>query len=121
MTKKPSFKAEESQDNNRRAWVYHLSGKFVGTPACYSFLEDARENISTDFPHVVLVMSDLKIINSTGVGMIASLMTACKDGQGKLFVVDAPDSARRQLEVTRVWEFLTPVDNLDGLPANLDD
>ncbi len=120
MTKKPSFKAEGSQDNDRRAWVYHLSGKFVGTPACYSFLEDARDNISTDSPYVVLIMSELKIINSTGVGMIASLMTACNEGAGKLFVVDAPAGARRQLEVTRVWEFLTPVDNLDDLPVNLD-
>ena len=107
-------------DSERRAWVYTLKGKFVGTGDCYSFVEEARENITSENPHLVLIMSNISIINSTGVGMIASLMTASKDAKGKLYLVEAPDSARRQLEVTRVWDFLTPLDSLNDLPVNLD-
>ncbi len=120
MSKKPSFKVEQSMDSARKANVYHLNGKFVGTQECYSYLDEARENITAEAPHVVMDMSGVNIINSTGVGMIASLMTACKEAQGKLFLVNASDNARRQLEVTRVWEFLTPLGSLDELPSDLD-
>ncbi len=119
MSKKPSFVFEQSQDNQNRTWVYKLKGKLVGTPECYSFLEDARDKITTDTPNVALDMTGVTLTNSTGVGMIASLMTASKETKGRLFLVKAPDNARRQLEVTRVWEFLTPLNDLNELPANL--
>lgn len=120
LSKKPSFISEPLLDSERRAWIYNLKGKFVGTGDCYSFVEEAREKINSETPHIVLSMSDISIINSTGVGMIASLMTASKDAKGKLYLIEAPASARRQLEVTRVWDFLTPLDSPNDLPANLD-
>jgi len=119
MLKKLRFKIEKTLDSERRAWIYHLKGKFVGSQECYEFLEDTRGRIDTKTPNVVLLMSGITFINSTAIGMIAALLTYAGNQNGSVFLVGASDSALRQLKATHVGDYLSLVDHLDDLPANL--
>ncbi len=120
MLKKPGFYSEETLDSERHAWIYQLKGKFVGNQDCYDFLEKARDNINEKTPHVVLLMSGITLINSTGIGMIAALFTSAGGPKGKLFLVAPSEGAKRQLVVTHLWEYLKVVDDLGDLPAQLE-
>ncbi len=120
MLKKPSFESEETLDSGRQAWIYQLKGKFVGTQECYDFLENARDRINEETPHVVLLMSGVTLINSTGIGMIAALFTSTGAQNGKIFLVTPSEGARRQLVVTHLWEYLKVVDTLGDLPNKLE-
>jgi anti-anti-sigma factor len=120
MLRKLRFRIEKTLDSERRAWIYHLKGKFVGSQECYEFLEDARSRIDTHTPNVVLLMSEITFINSTAIGMIAALLTHSGSENGAVFLVGVSDSARRQLKATHVGDFLTMVDHLDDLPENLE-
>lgn len=112
MSKKPKFEAESTHHLNLRAWVHELKGKFMGLPECYDFLEDARDNISEETPHVILLMQGVTLLNSTGIGMIAALLTSAQKRGGKLSLVGLTDLTRRQLEVTHLLEFVTLADDL---------
>jgi len=120
MLKKRSFRIEKTLDNNRGAWIYQLKGKFVGSQECYDFLESARDRISWEAPNVVLLMAGVTLINSTGIGMIAALLTSANNKSGELFLVSASDSALRQLKVTHLWDYLKAVDDLEELPKTFD-
>lgn len=120
MLKKPSFRVEKSFDKEQKAWIYQLTGKFVGSQDCYDFLEDARDQIGVAAPHVVLQMSGVTLINSTGIGMIAALLTSSGNQQGKLVMVAPTESARRHMVVTHLWEYMTVCDDLGDLPATLE-
>ena len=119
MLKKLRFHTEKTLDSERCAWIYHLKGKFVGSQKCYEFLEDARERVDSQTPNVVLLMSGITFINSTAIGMIAALLTYAGNQGGSVFLVGAPDSAQRQLKDTHVGDYLSMVDLMEDLPANL--
>ncbi len=120
MTKRPSFRVEQTLDKKRNAWVYQLEGNFVGSHECYEFLDDARDKIRIDAPHVVLLMSGVKVINSTGIGIIAALLTSAGENNGILFLVSPNDSALRQLKVSHLWELLIVADDLDQVSIKLE-
>jgi len=116
MSQKLRFKTEKSRDDGRHAWFYQLQGKLVGYRECYDFMEDAREQVTSETPHVVLLMSGVTLINSTGIGIIAALLTSSGNKNGKLFLVAPSDSALRQLKATHLMDYLTVVDDLGDLP-----
>ena len=115
MPKNPSFKVESSLDQNHKAWVYQVKGKLIGSSECFDFLELARKNISEEIPHVVLLMSGLTMLNSTGIGIIAALLTSTKNRDGKLGLIGSSDTTRRQLEITYIWGFVKSGDDVDDL------
>jgi anti-anti-sigma factor len=115
MAKLPSFQMESSLDEKQKARIYHLKGKLIGSVDCYDFLELARSNITEETPHVVLLMSGLTMINSTGIGIVAALLTSTRKCEGKLCLIGASDTARRQFEITHLWSFLDCAEDLDHL------
>jgi anti-anti-sigma factor len=119
MSKKPMIVFEASRDDARQAWIYQARGKFIGCEICYDFLEEARDNITPDTPHVVMELSGITMLNSTGIGVIASLYNTAKLVNGQVYVIGASDSIQRPISVTHLWEFLKKGDSLEDLPAAL--
>jgi anti-anti-sigma factor len=119
MTSKPVISYESSHDEARQAWIYRVQGKLIGSQLCYELLEEARDRIDSESPHVVLEISGVTMLNSTGIGIIASLFNTTKEKGGKVYLVGATPSSQRPLAATHVWDFLERCDSLDGLPDQL--
>lgn len=117
--KKPMIQFEQSRDEGRNAWIYTVKGKFIGSEICYEFLEDARENVGDGVPHVVMDLSGVTMLNSTGIGIIASLVNATKEKQGKVYLVGASKATQRPLAATHMWKLLERCDSLEDLPDSL--
>lgn len=119
MVSKPVIQFESAQDQERQAWIYRVRGKLIGSQVCYEFLEQARERIAAGVPNVVVDLSGITMLNSTGIGIIASLYNSTREQGGKIYVVGAEDKSIRPLVATHVWEFLGKCDSLANLPATL--
>jgi anti-anti-sigma factor len=119
MSKKPMIVFEASRDEARQAWIYQARGKFIGCEICYDFLEEARDNITEAMPHVVMELSGITMLNSTGIGVIASLYNTTKAVGGQVYVIGASDNVQRPISATHLWEFLKKGDSLKDLPAAL--
>jgi anti-anti-sigma factor len=119
MSKKPIIQFSASQDEARKCWTYVAKGKFIGCEICYDFLDEARDNITVDMPHVVMDLSGVTMLNSTGIGIIASLLNVTKEKDGKVYLTGATGAARRPLQATHMWGFLQTCESLDQLPESL--
>jgi len=119
MPSRPIIRIESRFDESRHAWIYALAGKLVGSDLCYAFLEEARDRISDEARHVVIDMSEVKTLNSTGIGIVASLCTSTDAVGGKVYLTGASGSVVRPLSATHMWEMLQRCDSLDDLPAAL--
>ena len=117
--KKPMIQFDQSRDEARNAWIYQAKGKFVGSKICYEFLEDAREHVGQGVPNVVMDLSGITMLNSTGIGIIASLVNTTKEKNGKVYLVGASAATQRPLSVTHMWDLLERCDSLDDLPDTL--
>lgn len=119
MSKKPIIQFEKKRDDARHAWFYSATGKFIGCEICYDFLEEARDNVSAEMPHVVMDLSGVTMLNSTGIGVIASLFNTTKAIGGKVYLIGATPSSQRPLSATHLWEFLEKCDSPSELPETL--
>lgn len=119
MSKKPIVQVESHFDEARQAWIYKAKGKLIGSQLCYEFLEEARERVQEGVPNVVIDLSGITMLNSTGIGIIAALYNVTKEQGGKVWLVATTEAARRPLAATHVWEFLEQCEDLADLPDSL--
>jgi anti-anti-sigma factor len=119
MMKKPVLQVTSNLDEARQAWIYKAVGKLIGSQLCYEFLEEARDRIAGGVHNVVIDISGVTMLNSTGIGIIASLYNSTKEKGGKIYLIGATEASRRPLAATHVWELLKKCDTLDDLPETL--
>lgn len=118
MSRKPCLRSDRVRDEEHKAVIYQMCGRLIGSPACYEFLEDVREEIKAGYKNAVLQMDQVEWVNSTGIGILASIYTSTKNQGGAVYVVAAPDRVESLLRTVQLWQFLRPFDTVeDALEA----
>lgn len=94
------------------AVVVELKGNVMGGPDSQKFsdllhklLEDGKKNIVVD-------LSKVKFMNSSGLGMLISGFTSMKNGGGKLVLARATEKINSLLVITKL---ITIFDNFDAV------
>lgn len=109
----------ETEEPTGGAIVFHLRGRLRGWPECFEFQESARESV-TSGRRMVLDMEQLEHIDSTGVGILATLYTSAKNGGGELVLASLQPKVSRILDMLWFLRILRHVDTVDealALPA----
>jgi anti-anti-sigma factor len=114
MTTVPNVTATYLEDEERHAVVCTLSGKLIGKTASYAFLEEARQRIERGCIHVIIDLAGVDRVDSTGVGILASIYTSAHRRGGRVFVVNADARARDVLSIMRLMEFLETAESADA-------
>ena len=57
---------------------------------------------------------DIVAVNSTGVGILASIYTSTKNQGGAVYVVSAPDRVESLLQTVQLWQFLNPCESVEA-------
>ena len=96
----------------QKTQVVTLGGKLLGTASCYAMLDETRERIADGLTTVCLVMNDVALINSSGVGILASLYQSAHGRDGELVLVGLSERCLRILELTRLHEFARLADTV---------
>ena len=85
--------------------VYRLHGVMGETDGAFKLHDALREDLgaeSDEFKKVVMDMSNVEFLSSTGIGIVASCHTTAKNA-GRVFVLAAvPRQAARVLDITGV-------------------
>jgi len=119
MTKRPSLTYEKALKEDKKAVICKLKGKLIGGHETYDFLEDTRGEISDGMTHVILDLTGLSLVNSTGVGILAALFTSTRNKDGRLIIVGVDDNLKRILEVVHIWSMLEPAGSVEEALAAL--
>jgi len=115
MSRKPCSRLEQESDDARRAVIYSLRGKLIGSAECYAFLDEVRDKIQDGYVNVVLDLHGVDWFNSTGVGIIASIYTSSHNQNGKLYMVGTPERICNLLKTVNLWQFVVPCDTMEDV------
>ena len=109
MNKVP-FTVDKRMGESAAIAVFEPHGQLNGHPDCFQWLEEVRRDIQVGQKHLVLNLHDVTRIDSTGVGILASLHVSAANAGGKLCLTGLTDRQRMLLEST--W-LLRVIENAD--------
>jgi anti-sigma B factor antagonist len=82
--------------------VIYLSGNLLGENANGPVLEYLKEQIESGTKKVVFNLTDLKFINSTGLGMLMTAMARVKNAGGEMYLCNVPEIMTKILKMMKL-------------------
>jgi anti-sigma B factor antagonist len=113
MTNKSPFSAEMEINDVAGVQIWNMTGKMVSGSCCYEFLDSVRENVAKGQNYPILDMTGISWVNSTGVGVIASIFNAARDAGGAMLLVGPNQRVESILTVVNLWPLVTVFDTLE--------
>lgn len=93
--------------------VMAFSGELMGGDEAVEFQKRVYSAVEQDHVNVVIDMTGLKWMNSSGLGFIMAGLTTLRAAGGDLRVCGLSDRVRRPLEVTRLDRVIQVYDSAD--------
>ena len=98
------LKIESRQEGEHR--VMALAGRFTPN-ACDLFREVAEAEVGKDASHLIVELTDLEHIASSGIGNLIWLERDCRNAERKMLVVNDNPTIQRVLELTGLDQHFT--------------
>ena len=86
--------------------ILAISGKLMGGPESYALKDKVNSLISDGIKNVVIDLSQVKWMNSPGLGILIGCRKMLDQAQGGLRVANATDKVNNLLMMTHVIEFV---------------
>jgi anti-sigma B factor antagonist len=93
--------------------VVSLKSNLEGGPDTYQIRDDLKAKLGEGERSFVLDMKDAGFVNSTGIGVVVSMLSSVKSAGGSLKVCGVSDRARRAFVTTGVLQLFDVYDNVD--------
>jgi anti-sigma B factor antagonist len=95
------------------AAVIELKGKVEGGPFASEFKEALLDLVKKGKKNIIVDMSDIKFINSNGIGILVSGYTTVKNGGGELKLVNSSSKVNGVLSITKLNQIFTNYTSLE--------
>lgn len=82
--------------------VIYLSGNLLGENANGPVLDFVKEQLEGGVKKVLFNLTDLKYINSTGLGMLMSALAKVKNAGGDMYLCNVPDLMTKILKMMKL-------------------
>jgi len=93
--------------------VIKLSGKIMGGPDAKTFRKDLDELIDQGKKNVIIDLSNVKFMNSSGLGILVGGLKKMKEADGDLKICGATDKIDSLLMVSQLTKIFDDYDTLD--------
>lgn len=93
--------------------VVTIKGNLMGGPETIAVHERVKELIETDKTKVVIDLSKVKWMNSSGLGIIMGCLTSLKNAKGDLKICGATEKVKSLFMITKLITLFESYDNLD--------
>jgi len=93
--------------------VVSLKASLEGGPDTYQIRDDVKAKLGEGERSFILDMKDAGFVNSTGIGVVVSMLSSVKSAGGNLKVCGVSDRARRAFVTTGVLQLFDVYDDLD--------
>ena len=107
------------QPANSSAKVINVEGAMRTGIAVDSFRLKVEESIRSGQPHVVVEMSKITSLDSSGIGVLVRSLTQVKQHGGSLKLVAVPHAAAQTLKITGVLRLFEVFPKLDDALKSL--
>jgi anti-sigma B factor antagonist len=95
------------------AVVIELKGNVMGGPEAQEFSDLLHKQLDEGKKHVVVDLSSVKFMNSSGLGMLISGFTTMKNGGGGMKLANATDKINSLLVITKLITIFENFESVD--------
>ena len=106
---------ERITPENPHVILYRLSGALTGSKQSYDFLETVKRDIKTGFTTVVINLSQVERITSSGIGIVCTCLTSAQSADGRLIIVGVSERNQALMRSVGVWAVVTHFASEDEL------
>lgn len=93
--------------------IVSLKSSLEGGPDTYQIRDDLKAKLGQGERSFILDMKDAGFVNSTGIGIVVSMLSSVKSAGGNLKVCGVSDRARRAFVTTGVLQLFDVYDDLE--------
>jgi anti-sigma B factor antagonist len=94
----------ESRDDNTR--IYSLSGALFASDDAYAFQQQVRDEIAGGAHKIVIDLSSVEKIDSSGIGILVALMWSASRAGGALVLAAIPSRVEKILEIAKLLDHI---------------
>jgi anti-sigma B factor antagonist len=82
--------------------IIHLSGDLIGENEGTGILSIATEAIQQQISSCIIDISDLRYINSSGIGILITVLTKFRNKGGEVYLLNPSESVKKLLVITKL-------------------
>ena len=79
-----------------------LIGDLIGRPDTDQLLQSVNDHLGEAAPRCAIDLSEVRYINSTGIGVLVSLLTKFRSRGGEMVLINPVDHPRKMLALTKL-------------------
>ncbi|WP_035562735.1 STAS domain-containing protein [Hymenobacter sp. IS2118] len=87
--------------------LIRLSGDLIGSPDTDQLLQTVNHHLGEDLSRCAVDLSEIRYINSTGIGVLVSLLTKFRSRGGELVLINPADHPKKMLAITKLNNIFT--------------
>ncbi|AMR27145.1 anti-anti-sigma factor [Hymenobacter psoromatis] len=84
-----------------------LAGDLIGSPDTQQLLASVNEHLGEDVTNCAVDLSGIRYINSTGIGVLVSLLTKFRSRGGDMVLINPADHPKKMLALTKLTNIFT--------------
>ena len=84
-----------------------LEGDLIGSPDTDQLLQSINIHLGEEVNQCAIDLSEIRYINSTGIGVLVSLLTKFRSRGGELVLINPADHPKKMLAVTKLNNIFT--------------
>ncbi len=88
-----------------------LAGDLIGSPDTQQLLASVSEHLDEDVTNCAVDLSAVRYINSTGIGVLVSLLTRFRSRGGEMVLINPADHPKKMLSLTKLTNIFTVAAN----------
>ncbi len=108
-----------SETHESGALVYTLTGDLFGSTEGYAFQDEVRGKVADGGPGIVVDVSGIKRMDSSGVGILLTIMWSASNAGTRLIVAALPERIEKILSVAVALEHIDHAPTVDEALARL--
>jgi len=84
-----------------------LAGDLIGSPDTQQLVQSVNEYLNDAVTNCAVDLSAIRYINSTGIGVLVSLLTKFRSRGGEMVLINPADHPRKLLALTKLTNIFT--------------
>ena len=107
-----------AQEIKSNALILHVTGDLIGEDTGTKLVEAVNEAVSHKVLTCIIDISELRYINSSGIGVLITILTKFRNKGGEAFLMQPSESVKKLLMITKLNAIFHIVQNVEEALAH---
>lgn len=91
-----------TSETKNQLLIIRLSGDLIGEETGLNLIEKVNDSISQQVKNALIDISDVRYINSSGIGVLITVLTKFRNKGGEVFLMKPSETVQKLLIITKL-------------------